>query len=186
MRELAQESGLAKATLYHHFHDKRSIYTSVLARDVDVVSARIGRAAAGPGEFADRLRAVIETYFALHEEHHFVISQALRASGGDLAELGDLMRRYRDRLFAPVIQLIQEAIDAGAARPVNAEMAVMSLFGMLNSFVVHRRLMADAALDGDPTDHVMDLFLHGLLTASNGKRTQHATPPASHYVPKPE
>ena len=57
---------------------------------------------------------------------------------------------------------------------------------MLNSFVVHRRLMADAALDGDPTDHVMDLFLHGLLTASNGKRTQHATPPASHYVPKPE
>jgi TetR/AcrR family transcriptional regulator, cholesterol catabolism regulator len=186
MRELAQESGLAKATLYHHFHDKRSIYSSVLARDLEVVCERLGQAAAEPGDLALRLRAVIHTYLALHEERHLVILQALRESGGDVAELGDLIRRYRDRLLAPVMDLLGEAIDARLVRPINVEMAVMSLFGMLNSFVLHRRLMADIVLDGEVIDHALDLFLHGILTPTQSDIRSHCPAPHPRYHYDPE
>jgi AcrR family transcriptional regulator len=186
MRELAQESGLAKATLYHHFHDKRSIYYSVLARDIEVICERLEQATARPGDLAARLAAVIQTYFALHEEHHFVITQALRESGGDMAELGDIIRRYRDKLFAPVIRLVSEAVDAGLVRPINAEMAVMSLFGMLNSFILHRRLLADVALGSDAVDHILDLFLHGLLAplSDDGPSPRPTPRPDDLYAPE--
>src|SRR5690554_2340907 len=65
MRELARESGLAKATLYHHFQDKGDVIRSVVLRDVELLQGRLAEAAAGPGDFSQRLREVIATYLEL-------------------------------------------------------------------------------------------------------------------------
>ena len=186
MRALAEASGLAKATLYHHFPDKRAIYYSVLARDIELICDRLIQVAATPGDPITRLRAVMRTYLALHAEHGFVIWQALRESGGDMTGLDDLLRRYRDLLFAPIIDIISEAIDAGLARPVNPEIAVLSLFGMLHSYVLHRRLIADAAPDDDVIDRTLNLFLYGLLadeSVSQDAASQHT---CDQYAPRTE
>ena len=185
MRELAQESGLAKATLYHHFPDKLSIYFSVLARDIEMICERLGQVAAEPGDPATRLRAVMRAYLSLHAERGFVIWQALRETDGDLTELDDLLRRYRDRLFAPVIGIIREAIDAGLARQVSPEIAVVSLFGMLHSFVLQRRLMTDVTPDDDAIDLTLNLFLYGLL-ADDSHNRRAPSPAGEQYASETE
>jgi AcrR family transcriptional regulator len=166
MRELAQHSGLAKSTIYHHFHDKRDIYLHVLERDIRVVRDRLQAAAMGPGDAPARLRALIQTYFTLQQERRLLIMQALRDAAGLEAQLHALIRRYRAELLHPFRLVLVEAIDAGLMRPVDVEFAALSLLGMLHAFVTHRMLLDDRPLEDDVVDHILDLLLHGLLVPS--------------------
>src|SRR5262245_31391681 len=78
MRDLAQQSGLAKATLYHHFEDKREIFLQVLNRDLTVMHNRLVTAAATPGDFATRLRNVTAAFFELTSERGTLMLSTLR------------------------------------------------------------------------------------------------------------
>jgi AcrR family transcriptional regulator len=162
MRELARHSGLAKATLYHHFHDKSDVVLSVLEGDILVVCDRLRDAAASPGSPAARLRAVVSAYFAVQAERRLVVLNALRESAGLEDQVWCVIRTHRRALLEPIMGIIQDAIDAGQARQVNVEMAVMALFGMIHSFVTHRLLLDDVNLDEDMEEFVLDMFLHAL------------------------
>lgn len=167
MRELARHSGLAKATIYHHFQDKRDVVLNVLEDDIRVVCERLSAAAAGQGDPATRLRAVIAAYFDIQIERRMIVLNAIRESIGLEDQVWEIIRAHRTALFAPIIAIIQDATTAGMARPVNAEMAAMSLFGMIHSFVTHRLLLGDVPLDEDMVDFVTDLFLHALGIPDN-------------------
>lgn len=175
MRELARQSGLAKGTIYHHFQDKRSIYLTVLERDLAIARERIQAAAAGEGEAQTRLRRVIHTYFELHQERRLLIMTAMREAIRQEADLWALIRRYRDELSQPIAALFAEAIAAGVMRPVQVEMAVTSLFGLLHGFVAHCVLLDDGGIGDDVVEHILDLMLHGLLAADDTAPPMHNT-----------
>lgn len=174
MRELAHRSGLAKGTIYHHFHDKRAIYLSVLERDLSTVRRSIQRAAA-EGDVIERLRRVVRTYFQLHQERRLVILMALRDTTGLEAQMVALFRRYQDELSQPIRAIIADAIAAGVMRPVPVEMTVMSLLGMLQGFIGHQMIFDGRAIGGDVVDHILDLLLHGLLIHDDATRPMHDT-----------
>jgi AcrR family transcriptional regulator len=166
MRELARSSGLAKGTIYHHFQDKRDIYLSVLERDILTVRNRIAHAAKKESSCTEQLEAVIRTYLDLQRERRFVILLALRESAGMEKQLCELAKTYRDELIKPVAAIIEQGIAQGALRPVNVEMTVISLFGMLHSFVTHRLILDDAEIGDDVVAHTIDILLHGIRTDS--------------------
>jgi AcrR family transcriptional regulator len=165
MRELAKQSGLAKATIYHHFQDKRDVYFRVLERDILVVCDRLAQAAASPGDQRDKLRAIILTYFALQNEHRFVLISALRDTAGMETELCDLVRKHRAALMQPISNVIADGVAAGTIKPVNIEMTVVSLLGMLHSFITHRILLDHMLIGEDVVDHILDLLLCGITPA---------------------
>ncbi|HXF60128.1 MAG TPA: TetR/AcrR family transcriptional regulator [Caldilineaceae bacterium] len=171
MRELAKHSGLAKATIYHHFQDKRDIYLSVLERDFNVVRDRISEAAASPGDVPTRLRSVIRTYFDLQRERRLVIMMALREAASMERHICALLRRSLDELIQPIGAILQDGIAAGELRPVNVEMTVLSLLGMLQSYIAHRLLFDDQEIGEDVVEHTLDLLLHGLLVRSPSPNT---------------
>jgi AcrR family transcriptional regulator len=167
MRELAKQSGLAKGTIYHHFHDKRDIYLSVLERDILVVRARIHEAASVPGDIEDRLRNVVRTYFALQEERRLVIMMALREAASMEEQLCALIRRYRDELLEPIAAIFEGAEVSGRLRSVDVDLVVLSLFGVLQGFVTHRLLLENQEVGEDVVEHILDLFLRGVLETSS-------------------
>jgi AcrR family transcriptional regulator len=163
MRDLAQQSGLAKATLYHHFQDKREIFIQVLERDLATVRDCVADAAATPGDLTARLRAVITAFFELTTERGTMLFTILRQAVGLEREFVALMRSYRDELHRPIVALLNEGIASGAIRPLDSEMATMSFFGILQVFTGRHLLMGDLELDEQAVDFVLDLFLNGLL-----------------------
>jgi AcrR family transcriptional regulator len=163
MRDLAQQSGLAKATLYHHFQDKREIFLQVLERDLATVRDCVAAAAATPGDVPTRLRAVVTAFFDLTTERGTLLLTVLRQAVGMEREFVALMCRYRDELHRPIVALISEGIANGAVRPLDPEMATMSFFGILQVCVSRHLLMADLELNDGTVDFVLDLFLNGLL-----------------------
>lgn len=163
MRDLAQQSGLAKATLYHHFEDKREIFLQVLHRDLNIVRDRLEAAAATPGDHETRLRAVATSFFELTTERGMLLLSTLRQAAGMEREFCLLMRDYRDELHRPIVKLLNEAMAEKKIRPIDPELATMSFFGILQVFTSRHLLMNDLELDVKAVDFVIDFALNGLL-----------------------
>ena len=162
MRELAHNSGLAKATIYHHFVDKQDIYLSVLEREVIIIRDRTAAAANSPGNAIDRMRAVIRTFYDLQAERHVVILTAIREMSGNETQLRDLLRRYRNELLAPIGELLESGVRENLFRPVDDEMAIITIFGIMHSFVTHRLLTGDDGPTDTIVDHTLQMLLHGI------------------------
>jgi AcrR family transcriptional regulator len=162
MRDLAQESGLAKATLYHHFADKHAIFIQVLERDLKAASDCITHAAATPGDLPTRLRNVAGAFFTLATERGVLLLSTLRQAARMEGELCELVRRYRDQTQGPIVDLFEEAIAEGSIRPVDPDFATMSFLGLLQVFASRRILLNDIELDESAVNFILDFTLSGL------------------------
>ena len=174
MRELAEECGLAKATIYHYFHDKQAIVLSVLERDMSIVLAGTMAAAEQEENCIEKLRAIIRTHYVMMRERHALIINVIREINGVELQLHELKRKHMAAYCSPIAKIIEDGIAQGIFRPVNVEMTVFSLFGMINSFVAHFMLMGDAAINDDFVEHTLSLLLCGIgNTKGNKNRVAH-------------
>jgi TetR/AcrR family transcriptional regulator len=182
MRELARHSGIAKGTIYHHFQDKREIYLHVLERDILFVRDRLLTIVKQEGSFADKLRALIHVYFDLQRERRLVIMAALRENAALDDQFSEIIKKYRSELLQPIGALIHEGIQNGEVCPIDVDLTVLSLLGILQGFVVHQLILEDTDIDETVVKHIVDLFAHGIMTsagdATTTQRSQRA--PARH------
>ncbi len=183
MRELARASGLAKGTIYHHFQDKREIYLSVLERDIQIVCQHVAAAAAPSEHWAEQLRAILRVYFQLQQERRFLILASLRETVGMEQQLCQLVRKYRKELLKPIAQVLERGIAQGEVRPIHVEMAVLSLVGILHSFVLHHMILQELEVDDEAIiDHTLQLFLCGIAYSSPPDGTELPASPGQSVV----
>ena len=162
MRELAELSGLAKATIYHHFTDKNAICISVIEREILVLRDRISAAARSSADPVDRLRQVIDAFFSLQLERRLVIVLALRDMSGLGMQFRDLIVKYRSELVGPIAAIVEDGIQDGTFRAVDVDMTVISLIGMMQSYVTHRILIDPDGYADSASGHTLDLLLNGI------------------------
>jgi len=150
MRALSRRSGLAKSTLYHYFQDKSDIYISVLERDVVSAGERIAAADSQGGDPETRLRRVAQAYFDMLRERGVIALNALRRAGDlDSPQLATIYQQHQQLVGAPIAAIIQEGVDSGQFRPVDPEMATISLLGMMNVYLARRMLVKLGLVDAD-------------------------------------
>ncbi len=167
MRELSRMSGLAKGTIYHHFHDKQEIYLSVLERDIMIADQRIAWAAQTEGDCTAKLRAIIRSLFYLQQEHHFITNvTGLGEMAGMDVPVRQLVKKHHMELVKPIAGVIDSGMAGGIIRPIDVEKTVMSLFGMIQSVVAYHLLLDRAAIDDDLVDHTLGLLLQGIQNRS--------------------
>ena len=167
MRELAVESGLAKATIYHHFHDKSEIFRQVLERDMATVHTQLQAAADSVTGAEAKLQAIIRTYFQLMRERRTIIITVLRELGQQESNLCEFINAHRDRYFTPIRSTLEAGIAEGIFRPLNVEHAAISMIGMINAFMIFGVLADQAEPDqAEPDEAIVDqtiaLFLQGV------------------------
>lgn len=167
MRELALESGLAKATIYHYFQDKEEIFRQVLGRDMQTVHEHLLRAMAAESGSLAKLRAVVYTLFSLMHARRTIMMSVLRELGENKQVFHEVICAHRDTHLRLLMGLIQAGIDEGVFRPVNVEYTTYSLLGMINTFVFFRLYLSDADTDditngADAAEHTLQLMLEGL------------------------
>ena len=136
MRELAAESGLAKATIYHHFQDKDEIFRSVLERDMAMVHGQLVAAATEATGAVNQISAVIRVYVGLMRQRRTVIMSVLRELGSEATNLCAFIEERRHRYFAPITTILEAGIAEGVFRPLHVEQTAISLIGMINAFVI--------------------------------------------------
>lgn len=112
MSQIAQDTGIGRATLYRYFPDVESILLAWHDREVAAHLAYLAEVRDGAPDLAGRLEAVLHTYAQL--SHH-----ARRHQDGSIGELlhrGDRIGLAERRVHDMIRDLLAEAADAGIVR----------------------------------------------------------------------
>lgn len=162
MGDIARVGGVAKATLYNHFRDKRELYAALVAAEVDVLIARCASAYAAAA--GDPLAAGLAAAASGVAEHPVLrrMAEAEPAVLGAVLRFGDSAPWHRSRCYAAGLLgapapsaagdlAVRWVVSHGAWPASPAEIAAGAL-----AVAAAARALADtaAAATSAPTAHV--------------------------------
>lgn len=109
MSQIAEETGIGRATLYKYFSDVQAIMVAWHERQVTGHVEHLAEIRDEAGDAVDRLEAVLEAFALISHEHH----------GTELAALlhqGEHVARAQQQLLGFIRDLLAEGAEAGDIR----------------------------------------------------------------------
>jgi AcrR family transcriptional regulator len=162
MERVAQETGIAKGTVYLHYQDKQELLDAVKESALTPMMTSVDEVFRSDGPPEQKLRALVSRYFAYFDEHRDLFRvliyerEVIRVQGS----------RYQSDRYRHMVQeaarVINDGIRSGAFRQVDAHnvaaMFIESMYALMN-----QRLRSDkpAPVEQD-ANLIGDLFIHGL------------------------
>lgn len=181
LREVAEQVGLGKSSLFHHFRNKPELYAAVAARILRRMeqSLQASIAAGGPPlQRLDRLLDGLIDLLATHPSYSRVLLRSLfeddDLAGGTAQEID--AHRAIGSIMGSMADLVREGIAAGHFRRVNVHHLLLTLVGLV-VFPFASRGFGREVLGHDVFDpaevvrrkqEVRELLRHGLLAAQAG------------------
>ena len=151
MSQIAEETGIGRATLYKYFPDVESILRTWHEREIDGHLGHLAEIRDRAGDAGERLAAVLETYALISHESRDHRDSELAA----LMHHHHQVLRPEDRLRALVRDLVIEAQASGAVR---ADVAPDELV----SFCLHALTAANNLTSKAAVHRLVALTLTGL------------------------
>ncbi len=162
MRDIAEACGISKSLLYHHFTDKDEIYARIALGSTQRLYEYVFDRLPEDGTAAERVRAFMTAtgeYFQRHR-WNWMASTAAFWSDPELRRHKERMM-WRDRYEGLIRKLIQDAIDAGAFRPMDVPLAGRLVLSSLNW--MHRWYRPDKGMTpAQIADAYYDMIFNGL------------------------
>jgi TetR/AcrR family transcriptional regulator, cholesterol catabolism regulator len=162
MQDIAAAVNLQKASLYHHVSSKQEILLALLDQALDLLIERLGEVRRQPLPPDEKLRQAMICYLGVLTEHRdlaFVLLSEHRSLESQLKESHMPRRKRFEQLWR---DLVDEGIEVGVFRPMEAGLAARSLLGLMNATLNWYR--PDGALASqDIAERYWDLFMKGLL-----------------------
>ena len=134
MAEVAEQAGLSKSSLFHHFASKAQLYAAVMSRIVDRIDAGLMRSLAEGGGPLQRLERWIEVVVDLLAAHPTYARLLLRSLFEDDELAGELPEEQAvnatiTRIVTAIERLLHEGIQSGVFRTVHVAHTVQSIIG---------------------------------------------------------
>ena len=160
MNQVAEASGLSKATLYHYYRDKYSLLVSIaeghVAKLAALVADVLAQDLAPELRLRTLIRRIVEEYAGAQHAHRVLTEDVRFLEAVDRERILDQERAVVQGFALAVAGLRPELALAQLATPMT-----MLLFGMINWMFTW--LQPGGALDYDTlAPMVADLFLGGL------------------------
>jgi AcrR family transcriptional regulator len=137
IRQVAEASGLAKASLYHHFKDKRDLYFQVLEMDAAELVVALEQASQVGVTARERFFNITQAYVSTLTTGDSLIPLAFREFAVPGQDIYDFVERWRDPLLHPIRHVIEDGIAQGELREVEPDLATHCLFGLFNTFIAY-------------------------------------------------
>jgi TetR/AcrR family transcriptional regulator, cholesterol catabolism regulator len=133
VRDIADEVGLLKGSLYHHFDSKEELLYLVVKEPIAQMYRTMADIATADRRAVDKLRCAISAHLEAFDRHYPHLFVYLR-------EREAVKRRFREMIgFSPKDyercwqQILREGIENGEFRPdLDIQVASYGLLGMLN------------------------------------------------------
>jgi TetR/AcrR family transcriptional regulator len=181
IEDLAEATGIPRATLYYYFAGKEDILGWLLRRMLADVTGAVGVAVSGEGTAHDRLVAVVRAKLEVMARHP-ATCRALIADLGRAGRIPDISSAIQAAFHHPVRRLLAEGEADGTLRPVgDPETTASAVYGAITTAANHY-LVADNRLDTDRVATEVTAFLltglcHDRSDPSVSRTTDGARPP---------
>ena len=134
LAEVAEQVGLSKSSLFHHFASKAQLYAAVMARILDRIESELMRslvAGGGPVQRLERWLDVVVDVLAAHPTYARLLLRSLFEDDeltGELPEEQAVNATLR-RIVGAADALLREGIASRVFRPVNVPHMVQTVIG---------------------------------------------------------
>jgi len=135
LAEVAEQVGLSKSSLFHHFSSKAQLYAAVMARILDRIEAELMRSLAEGGGPLRRLERWLDVVIDVLAAHPTYARLLLRSLFEDDELTGALPEEQAvnatlERIVGAAHRLLRDGITQGVFRPVNVPHMVQSVIGL--------------------------------------------------------
>ena len=170
LNDIADEVGIRRPSLLHHFPSKDALYREVLIDAFSDWAELVEQATSGPREGWRQVEQVLRAAFTFFEEHPDFVRLARREAleGGPMLE-GELTALLKP-LFDRGAAFLQREMDAGRLRRYDAQQLLLTGYGAVLSYFSDAPLvggllddasMSPAAL-AERREHVIDVLRSAL------------------------
>jgi AcrR family transcriptional regulator len=162
IEDLAEATGIPRATLYYYFAGKEDILAWLLRRMLVDMAQVVAVASSGVAPARDRLAAVVRAEIDVMARHP-ATCRALLADLGRAGRIPEISAAIQAAFHHPVRRLLAEGEADGSLRPVgDPETTASALYGAITTAAAHF-LVADNRLDTERvTTEVTTFVLAGL------------------------
>jgi len=162
IRKIADEVGVSPTALYMHFPDKHAMLMAIGEEALDAVLAESQAIAAGPGDPADRVRAVLHAHmnFALKNKtaYQVVFCEGARAIAKNQSRTRELCERY----YRVVADLVAELGKAGRLKQGSSHGVAQTLWTGCHGLVTY--LITNPNFGYVEVDELKALMVDGLAS----------------------
>ena len=164
IRQIAEETGIGKATIYHHFPDKKAIITALLKKDsfdmqdiINIVKS----------EEHPRRRIEIAVEYALKSLSKSI--DILQIARREIPESRELLQSEYIPFFKEYRTLLSDAIqlgiDQGIFRPINAVEGASVLLTLIQGSFAGSFLSGDRKqIPEDLVSTLLDIYFYGIIS----------------------
>jgi AcrR family transcriptional regulator len=134
LAEVAEQVGLSKSSLFHHFSSKAQLYAAVMARILDRIEDGLMRSLSlggGPADRLDRWLDVVIDLFAAHPTYARLLLRSLFEDDeltGELPEEQAVNTTLR-HIVGAAERLLREGMEAQVFRPAHVAHTVQTIIG---------------------------------------------------------
>jgi AcrR family transcriptional regulator len=141
MSQIAEETGIGRATLYKYFSDVEAMLVAWHERQVSGHLEHLAELREQAGDAGDRLEAVLEAYALIHHEHHGTELAALLHRGEHVARAWHQLRDFIRDLLAEGAETGDLRDDVAPDELASYCLHALSAAGSLPSKAAVRRLV---------------------------------------------
>ncbi len=171
MDRVAAEAGMAKATLYAYFHDKRQLLDWVKSESFTALREQTAALATSPIPPDEKLRRLIHLNMSYFEANADVLRVLLWDLQTSIADLKRNRSRSRFRTYIDwFTNVLRDGIDAGIFRPLDPDKTAALLIDALLA-VNRQRLTAERPSPADEdAELLIEVLLHGLAVPQGSRK----------------
>jgi TetR/AcrR family fatty acid metabolism transcriptional regulator len=164
MDDIVQESGLSKGTLYWYFKSKEEIITAISQRLFATDIEQVGNLLKAEGTVSERLQQLIRDRVQGLQEMSGVVAILVEFYAVALHQDGvrQLIKTYFQNFHELLVALIQQGIERGEFRPVDALAAATALDAVFEGLTVRWLIDPDAVQWASLGEAAIRFMLDGL------------------------
>lgn len=153
LTDIADEVGIRKPSLLHHFPSKEALYRAVVLESFGDWVHLVEEATAGPKEGWGQVERVMRAAFRFFEEHPEFVQIVRREAldGGPI--LTEELTILLQPLFERGAAFLEREMDAGRLKRYDARQLLLTGYGAVLSYLSDAPLIA-GLLGGDPRSEV--------------------------------
>ncbi len=164
MRQLAEEAGIGKATIYHHFADKQTLALALLDEELNIDKAALTALLTEPDP-RRRIETAVATSFALFQKSAGLVQVMRREVPAGRERVDARLHAYWESHTNLVAAAIAQGQAAGIFRDTDPDKAAQILVAMILGQVTSAIALAHPIPTTEAgTAALLDIFYHGIST----------------------
>jgi TetR/AcrR family transcriptional regulator len=178
IRDIAKKAGVNGAMIHYYFGNKEGLYRAMLEGAASRVRALLIETTGGSGSTRERLARFVDAYSAYMLSQPNLARILYREMLTGAKHIKHIAQQYAATNYTMLRTMISDGVERGELRAIDAELAPISLMGMVVIFQFLRPIISvalgkteyDERFVSRVAAHTIDLFLYGAVAGEKGTR----------------